>query len=73
MILRLALIDRKTLSGHLGGLFKKIGWAEPFLLGRKSEKMAKKKPLGTNGLISLVYPDKNICEKYDQFSGYSRT
>ena len=42
MILRLALIDRKTLSGHLGGLFKKIARAEPFLLGRKSEKMAKK-------------------------------
>ena len=49
MILRLALIDRKTLSGHLGGLFKKIGWAEPFLLGRKSEKTAKKghfEPMG---------------------------
>ena len=49
MILRLALIDRKTLSGHLGGLFKKIGWVEPFLLGRKSEKMAKKSHLEPMG------------------------
>ena len=49
MILRLALIDRKTLSGHLDGLFKKIGWAEPFLLGRNSEKTAKKSHLEPMG------------------------
>ena len=42
MILKLAEIDRKIFSGYLGGLIKKMGWVEHFLLGRKSEKTAKK-------------------------------
>ena len=50
MILRLPSIDRKMLSGYLGGIFNKIGSAEHFLLGRKSEKNGQKRTLGTNGL-----------------------
>ena len=49
MILKLALIDRKMLSGYLNGLFNKFGWAEHFLLGRITEKTAKKghlEPMG---------------------------
>ena len=45
----LALIDRKTLSGNLGGLFKKIGLAELFFSGEKSEKTAKKSHLEPMG------------------------
>ena len=45
----LVLNNRKMLRGYLRGLFKKFGWAEHFLLGRKSEKTAKKghlEPIG---------------------------
>ena len=45
----LVLNNRKILSGYLRGHFRKIGWAEHFLLGRKSEKTAKKghlEPMG---------------------------
>ena len=37
------------LSGYLGGLLNKIGWAEHILLGRKNKKIAKKghlEPMG---------------------------